>query len=320
MSNTLISTNFFFKHQRDFHRGKVRDVYEISDKYLVIVACDRISAFDHVMPRPIPYKGQILNQIAAKMLDETAAIVPNWKLATPDPNVTVGHRCTPIMIEMVIRGYLAGHAWREYRDGKREVCGVPMPEGMKENDPFPEPIITPTLKAPSGHDTDISMQEILERKIIRKRDLEQMENYTRKLFKAGSEIAEKRGLILVDTKYEFGYNFEGKIILMDEVHTPDSSRYFYRDEYEANQKTGKAQKQLSKEFVRQWLIDNDFSGQPDQKIPEMTDEFVDSVTGRYIELYEKVSGEKFEKRSYENVLQQIETNVNRYLESGAIEL
>ncbi len=320
MSNTLISTNFFFKHQRDFHRGKVRDVYEISDKYLVIVACDRISAFDHVMPRPIPYKGQILNQIAAKMLDETAALVPNWKLATPDPNVTVGHRCTPIMIEMVIRGYLAGHAWREYRDGKREVCGVRMPEGMKENDPFPEPIITPTLKASSGHDTDISMQEILERKIIRKRDLEQMENYTRKLYRAGSEIAEKRGLILVDTKYEFGYNFEGKIILMDEVHTPDSSRYFYRDEYEANQKTGKAQKQLSKEFVRQWLIENDFSGQPDQKIPEMTDEFVDSVTGRYIELYEKVTGEKFEKRSYENVLQQIENNVNRYLESGAIEL
>ncbi|MBI1222019.1 MAG: phosphoribosylaminoimidazolesuccinocarboxamide synthase [Bacteroidetes bacterium] len=318
MNNSLIATNFFFKNQKDFHRGKVRDVYNIDDKYLVIVACDRISAFDHVMPKPIPYKGQILNQIAAKMLDDTAHVVPNWKIATPDPNVTIGHKCKPIMIEMVIRGYLAGHAWREYRDGKREVCGVKLPNGMKENDRFEEPIITPTIKASSGHDTDISMAEILEQKLIRKKDLEQMESYTRKLYAEGTRIADERGLILVDTKYEFGHNLEGKIILMDEVHTPDSSRYFYQNEYEANQKSGKAQKQLSKEFVRQWLIENDFSGQKDQKIPEMTEEFVDSVTARYVELYEKVTGENFVKRSYEDILGQIENNVNQYLESGAL--
>lgn len=318
MTNSLIATNFFFKHQRDFHRGKIRDVYNLNDEYLAIVACDRISAFDHVMPKPIPFKGQILNQIAAIMLDRTADVVPNWKIATPDPNVTIGHKCKPIMIEMVIRGYLAGHAWREYRDGKREVCGVKLPEGLKENDRFEEPIITPTVKASSGHDTDISMQDILEQKLVRKKDLEQMESYTRKLYKAGTQIADEQGLILVDTKYEFGHNLEGKILLMDEVHTPDSSRYFYKDEYEANQKSGKAQKQLSKEFVRQWLIENEFSGQKDQKIPEMTDEFVESVTNRYIELYERVTGETFVRRSYEDIHTQIENNVNRYLESGAL--
>lgn len=318
MNNSLIATNFFFKHQKDFHRGKVRDVYNIDDKYLVIVACDRISAFDHVMPKAIPFKGQILNQIAAKMLDDTSHVVPNWKIATPDPNVTIGHKCQPIMIEMVIRGYLVGHAWREYNSGKREVCGVKLPDGLKENDRFEEPIITPTVKATSGHDMDISMAEILEQKLVRKKDLEQMENYTRKLYAEGQRIADERGLILVDTKYEFGHNLDGKIILMDEVHTPDSSRYFYKDEYEANQKTGKAQKQLSKEFVRQWLIENDFSGQKDQKIPEMTDEFVDSVTNRYVELFEKVTGETFEKRSYEDILAQIEKNVNQYLETGGL--
>jgi len=318
MTNSLIATNFFFKHQKDFHRGKVRDVYNINDEYLAIVACDRISAFDHVMPKPIPFKGQILNQIAAIMLDKTSSVVPNWKIATPDPNVTIGYKCKPIMIEMVIRGYLAGHAWREYRDGKREVCGVVMPEGMQENDRFETPIITPTVKATSGHDSDISMQDILEQKLVRKKDLEQMESYTRKLFKAGTQIADEQGLILVDTKYEFGHNLEGKILLMDEVHTPDSSRYFYKAEYEANQKSGKAQKQLSKEFVRQWLIENEFSGQKDQKIPEMTDEFVDSVTNRYIELHEKVTGESFVRRSYDDVHTQIENNVNQYLESGAL--
>lgn len=318
MNNSLIATNFFFKHQKSFHRGKVRDVYMLGDKYLAVVACDRISAFDHVMPKPIPYKGQILNQIAAKMLDDTASVVPNWKIATPDPNVTIGHRCQPIMLEMVIRGYLAGHAWREYKEGRREVCGVRMPDGMNENDRFEEPIITPTIKAVSGHDSDVSMQGILDQKLLRKKDLEQIESYTRKLYKAGTQIADERGLLLVDTKYEFGYNLEGKIILIDEVHTPDSSRYFYKDEYAANQKLGKAQKQLSKEFVRQWLIENDFSGEKDQRIPEMTEEFVDSVTDRYAELYEKVTGTPFIKRSYEDIQTQIENNVNQYLESGAL--
>lgn len=319
MTNALIATNFFFKNQKDFHRGKVRDIYNIGERHIAIVACDRISAFDHVMPKPIPFKGQILNQIAANMLDETASVVPNWKIATPDPNVTVGHRCQPIRIEMVIRGYLAGHAWREYEQGRKEVCGVKLPSGLKENDRFEEPIITPTIKASSGHDHDISMAEILEQKLIRKKDLEQMENYTRKLYKAGTQIAAERGLILVDTKYEFGHNQEGKILLMDEVHTPDSSRYFYQEEYDANQSSGKAQKQLSKEFVRQWLISNNFSGQKDEKIPEMTDEFVNSVTERYIELFEKVTGTTFVKRSYEDVLSQIENNVSQFLESGVLD-
>lgn len=319
MTNALISTNYFFKNQKDFYRGKVRDIYNISDRYLVIIACDRISAFDHVMPKPIAYKGQILNQIAAKMLDDTSDVVPNWKIATPDPNVTVGHKCTPILIEMVIRGYLTGHAWREYQAGRREICGVKLPDGLKENQKFDEPIITPTVKASSGHDQDISMQEILDQKLVKKRDLEQMEAYTRKLYQRGTEIAADRGLILVDTKYEFGHNLDNKIILMDEVHTPDSSRYFYLNEYEANQKSGKGQRQLSKEFVRQWLIENNFKGEKDQKIPEMTEEFVDSVTERYVELFEKVTGETFEKRSYDNILEQIEENVQAYLESGELE-
>jgi phosphoribosylaminoimidazole-succinocarboxamide synthase len=318
MNNKLISTNFFFKNQKHFHRGKVRDIYNISDKYVVIVACDRISAFDHVLPKPIDYKGQILNQIAAKMLDKTAHAVPNWKIATPDPNVTVGYKCQPILIEMVIRGYLAGHAWREYKEGRKEICGVTLPEGLHENDRFPVPVITPTVKAATGHDRDISMQEILDQKLVKKKDLEQMEAYTRKLFELGTDIADERGLILVDTKYEFGYNAEGKIILMDEVHTPDSSRYFYKQEYESNQKEGKSQKQLSKEFVRQWLIENNFTGEKDQKIPEMTEAFTDSVTNRYIELYEKVTGDAFEKRNYDNILGQIEENINAYLDSGAL--
>ncbi len=320
MTNALISTNYFFKNQKDFYRGKVRDVYNINDEYLIVIACDRISAFDHVMPKPIPYKGQILNQIAAKMLDETASVVPNWKIATPDPNVTIGYRCQPILIEMVIRGYLTGHAWREYKAGKREVCGVKLPDGMKENQKFDEPIITPTIKASSGHDMDISMQGILDQKLVKKKDLETMESYTRKLYQKGTEIAESRGLILVDTKYEFGHNKEGKIILMDEVHTPDSSRYFYLNEYAATQKAGKQQKQLSKEFVRQWLIEHDFKGEAGQKIPEMTEEFVDSVTERYIELYEKVTSENFHKRSYDDILAQIESNIQSYLDSGALQL
>ncbi len=315
MSNALISTNYFFKHQKNFHRGKVRDIYNINDTHLVVIACDRISAFDHVMPKPIPFKGQILNQIAAKMLDLTAHAVPNWKIATPDPNVTFGYRCEPILIEMVIRGYLAGHAWREYREGRREICGVTLPEGLKENDRFPTPIITPTVKAASGHDRDISMQEILDQKLVKKKDLEQMEAYTRTLYDLGQGIANDRGLILVDTKYEFGKTTEGKIMLIDEVHTPDSSRYFYKSEYELNQKDGKAQKQLSKEFVRQWLIENHFTGQKDQVIPEMTDEFVNSVTDRYVELFEKVTGDTFVHRSYENVLGQIEQNINTFLET-----
>lgn len=314
MSNSLISTNYFFKNQKNFHRGKVRDIYQIGEHHLVVIACDRISAFDNVMPKPIPFKGQILNQIASKMLDLTATEVPNWKIACPDPNVTIGYKCEPILIEMVIRGYLAGHAWREYQAGRREICGVSLPEGLKENDAFPEPIITPTIKAATGHDRDISMAEILNQKLVKKKDLETMESYTKKLYKLGSKIANERGLVLVDTKYEFGRNTEGKIILIDEVHTPDSSRYFYLDEYEANQHSGKAQKQLSKEFVRQWLIEHNFKGDPGQQIPEMTDDFVSSVTNRYIELFEKVTGDTFEKRDDQLILSQIEDNVQRYLE------
>lgn len=317
-TSQLIATNFFLKNQKSFHRGKVRDIYNIKDKYLVVVACDRISAFDHVLPRPIPYKGQILNQIAAKFLDATAHEVPNWKIATPDPNVTVGIKCEPIMIEFVIRGYLAGYAWRVYEKGGREICGVTLPEGLKKNDPLPEPIITPTIKNNVGHDTDISMADILAQKLIKKKDLEQLEAYTRKLYKLGSGIADERGLILVDTKYEFGFNDEKKIILIDEVHTPDSSRYFYKEDYETRQKKGEEQKQLSKEFVREWLMENGFYGEKDQKIPDMTDEVVNSITDRYIELFEKITGDKFEKRSYDNILDDIEANVGDFINSNPL--
>lgn len=314
----LIATNYFLRHQKSFHRGKVRDIYNIKDKYLIVIACDRISAFDHVLPRPIPYKGQILNQIAAKFLDDTAHEVPNWKMATPDPNVTVGIKCQPILIEFVIRGYLAGHAWRVYEKGGREICGVRLPEGLKKNDKLPEPIITPSIKASSGHDMDISMADILAQKLVKKKDLEQLEAYTRKLYALGSEIADKRGLILVDTKYEFGHNDDKKIILIDEVHTPDSSRYFYKKDYAHNQQKGQEQKQLSKEFVREWLMANDFYGEKDQKMPEMTDEVVDSITDRYIELYEKITGDTFEKRNYDNVLDEIEANINDYMNSNPL--
>lgn len=309
----LIATNFFLKNQKSFHRGKVRDIYNIKDEYLAVVACDRISAFDHVLPQPIPYKGQILNQIAAHFLDATAKDVPNWKIATPDPNVTFGLKCEPILIEFVIRGYLAGYAWRLYEKGGREICGVTLPEGLKKNDRLPEPIITPTIKNNVGHDTDISMADILAQKLLRKKDLEQLEAYTRKLYAIGSEMADERGLILVDTKYEFGFNHDKKIILIDEVHTPDSSRYFYKDDYEKRQKKGEDQKQLSKEFVREWLMANGFYGEKDQKLPDMTEEVVNSITDRYVELFEKITGQPFVKRSYDDILDQIENNVNEFI-------
>lgn len=313
----LIATNFFLKNQKGFHRGKVRDIYNINDEYLAVVACDRISAFDHVLPKPIPYKGQILNQIAAYFLDKTASEVPNWKIATPDQNVTFGIKCEPILIEFVIRGYLAGYAWRLYEKGGREICGVKLPNGLKKNDKLPEPIITPTIKNNTGHDTDISIAEILEQKLLRKKDLEQLEAYTRKLYALGTEMAAERDLILVDTKYEFGFNADKKIILIDEVHTPDSSRYFYKSDYEKRQQKGEDQKQLSKEFVREWLMENNFYGEKDQKLPEMTDEVVESITNRYIELYEKITGETFNKRSYDNILDNMEQNINGYIDGAA---
>lgn len=313
----LIATNFFLKNQRSFHRGKVRDIYNINDEYLAVVACDRISAFDNVLPKPIPFKGQILNQIAAYFLDATANDVPNWKIATPDPNVTFGIKCEPILIEFVIRGYLAGYAWRLYEKGGREICGVKLPNGLKKNDKLPEPIITPTIKNSTGHDTDISLAEILEQKLLRKKDLEQLEAYTKKLYTLGADMAAKQDLILVDTKYEFGFNSDKKIILIDEVHTPDSSRYFYKSDYEKRQEKGEDQKQLSKEFVREWLMENGFYGEKDQKLPEMTEEVIDNITNRYVELYEKITGEVFEKRSYDNILDQIESNVNAYIDAAA---
>jgi phosphoribosylaminoimidazole-succinocarboxamide synthase len=308
----LVSTNYFFKDQVDFTRGKVRDVYSIGEDILVLVASDRISAFDHVLPRSIPYKGQVLNQIASKFLDDTGYIVKNWKQAEPDPHVTVGVRCAPYPVEFVVRGYLAGHAWREYRDGKRSICGVALPDGLKENDKLPEPILTPTTKASSGHDLDISEAEILEQKLIRKKELAQLHDYSLALFKHGSEHAEKQGLILVDTKYEFGKR-DDEIMLIDEIHTPDSSRYFYADTYEEIQKKGEKQRQLSKEFVRQWLIENGFQGKEGDDIPLMTNEFVTSVSERYIELYESITGNKFTKRDYSNINNEIESSVNEYI-------
>lgn len=310
--DALVSTNLFFKHQRDFTRGKVRDVYNIDHDLMVLVATDRISAFDHVLPHPIPYKGQVLNQIASKFLDLTADIVPNWKLGEPDPHVTIGLRCEPIPVEMVVRGYLAGHAWRIYRDGGREICGVTLPEGLRENDRLPEPILTPTTKAKSGHDTDISLSELHERKILKKKQLNKIADYAMQLFDAGSRFADERGLILVDTKYEFGVR-EGKIYLIDEIHTPDSSRYFYKDTYDEIQAKGAKQRQLSKEFVREWLIEQGFQGREGEVIPEMTPDFINTVVERYIELYEQITGEKFIKRSYENIAETIEERVNTFI-------
>lgn len=314
--NTLNDTNFNFPNQKSVYKGKVREVYNINNELLVMIASDRLSAFDVIMPRQIPYKGQILNQIASYMLEETKDIVPNWLLACPDPNVAVGILADPFKVEMVIRGYLSGHAWREYRDGKRMICGVAMPEGMKENDKFPEPIITPSTKAANGlHDEDISREDIIAQGIVRKEDYLVLEDYTRKLFKKGTEIAKKRGLLLVDTKYEFGKTKDGKIILIDEIHTPDSSRYFYAEGYQERQDRGEAQKQLSKEFVRQWLIENGFQGLAGQKIPEMSDEKIEEISNRYIELYENITGKTFVKANNEAILERIEKNVNEFLQT-----
>ncbi|WP_417860620.1 phosphoribosylaminoimidazolesuccinocarboxamide synthase [Winogradskyella sediminis] len=313
--NTIIETNFNFPNQKSFYKGKVRAVYNINDEQLVMVATDRLSAFDVVMPKGIPYKGQILNQIATKMMKETEDIVPNWLQATPDPNVAVGELCEPFKVEMVIRGYMSGHAAREYRLGKRVLCGVAMPEGMKENDRFPEPIITPATKAEMGdHDEDISREDILKKGIVSEADYMILEDYTRKLFQRGTEIAANRGLILVDTKYEFGKTKDGRIVLIDEIHTPDSSRYFYADGYQELQDRGEAQKQLSKEFVRQWLISNGFQGLEGQTLPEMSDAYVHSVSERYIELYEQITGETFVKADVSDIHNRIETNVLNYLQ------
>lgn len=314
MSNTIISTDFNFPGQKSVYHGKVREVYTLENNKLLMVATDRLSAFDVVMPKGIPYKGQILNQIATKMMRDTEDLVPNWLIATPDPNVAIGKACEPFKVEMVIRGYMSGHAAREYKAGKRMLCGVAMPEGMKENDKFPQPIITPATKAEMGdHDEDISREDILDRGIVSEADYLQLEDYTRKLFQRGSEIAAKRGLILVDTKYEFGKTQDGKIVLIDEIHTPDSSRYFYAEGYEERQKNNEPQKQLSKEFVRQWLIQNGFQGLEGQKVPVMSDEYIETVSERYIELYENITGEKFVKADVSNIHDRIEKNVMEYL-------
>lgn len=314
--NTLTTTNFNFPGQKSVYRGKVREVYNINDELLVMIATDRISAFDVVLPKGIPYKGQILNQIATKFMQLTQDIVPNWLIATPDPNVAIGHLCQPFKVEMVIRGYLSGHAAREYASGKRMLCGVSLPEGMKENDKFPQPIITPSTKADNGeHDEDISREEILSKGIVSEQDYLILEKYTRALFERGTEIAKQKGLILVDTKYEFGKTKDGKIVLIDEIHTPDSSRYFYAEGYQERQQKGEEQKQLSKEFVRQWLIANGFQGKDGQQIPEMTEQYVNSVSERYIELYENILGEKFVKADVTNIEERIKSNVLEYLEN-----
>ena len=311
---TISKTHFHFPNQKSIYRGKVREVYNINDEYLVMIATDRLSAFDVVLPKGIPYKGQILNQIATKFMDLTKDIVPNWLLATPDPNVAIGHLCEPFKVEMVIRGYLSGHAAREYAQGKRTLCGVTMVDGLKENDRFPMPIITPTTKADNGsHDEDISRQDLLAKGIVSEQDYIILENYTRALFQRGSEIAASRGLILVDTKYEFGKTKSGEIVLIDEIHTPDSSRYFYQEGYQERQDKGEDQKQLSKEFVRRWLIENGFQGKEGQAIPDMTEAYIESVSERYIELYENIIGEKFVKADISNINQRIESNVLDYL-------
>ncbi len=312
--NTITTTNFNFPNQKSVYRGKVREVYNINDELLVMIATDRLSAFDVVLPKGIPYKGQILNQIATKFMELTQDIVPNWLIATPDPNLAVGHLCEPFKVEMVIRGYVSGHAAREYAAGKRQICGVTMAEGLKENDKFPTPIITPTTKADNGsHDEDISREDILSKGIVSEEDYLVLEKYTRALFQRGTEIAASRGLILVDTKYEFGKTKDGVIVLIDEIHTPDSSRYFYSDGYQERQDRGEEQKQLSKEFVRRWLIQNGFQGQEGQQIPNMTDEYIETVSERYIELYENILGEKFVKADISNINERIEKNVLSYL-------
>jgi phosphoribosylaminoimidazole-succinocarboxamide synthase len=315
MTETITRTDFVFPKQKNVYHGKVRDVYNIDDKFLVMVASDRISAFDVVLPKGIPYKGQVLNQIASKFLDATADIVPNWKLATPDPMVTIGHYCKPFPVEMIIRGYLTGSSWRTYKSGAREICGVPIPEGMKEHQRFPEPIVTPTTKADEGHDEDISKEEIIKQGLVSAEDYAKLEDYTRRLFQRGTEIAAEHGLILVDTKYEFGKAGD-EIYLIDEIHTPDSSRYFYASEYEERFAKGLPQKQLSKEFVREWLMENGFQGKEGQQVPEMTDEFINSVSERYIELYEQVTGDTFERTRTENILNRIENNINNFLKEN----
>ncbi|MBL7812503.1 MAG: phosphoribosylaminoimidazolesuccinocarboxamide synthase [Bacteroidetes bacterium] len=308
MMKALTSTNYFFKNQTQFYRGKVRDVYTIGEDLLVIVACDRISAFDHVLPKSIPYKGQVLTEVANVFLDSTSHIVPNWKISSPDPQVTIGHRCEAIPIEFVVRHYLTGHAWRVYREGGRVLCGQRLPEGLRENDRLPEPIVTPATKATSGHDEDISLQEILDRKLVSKKTLEKLVDTALALFEHGREYAAGHGLILVDTKYEFGKK-DGKLFLIDEVHTPDSSRFFYADTYEKLQSKGQPQRQLSKEFVREWLMEHGFQGLKGQVVPEMPDEFVDSITERYTELYTAMTGKQLNRRSYVNIIDDMEQNI-----------
>lgn len=316
MAATITDTHFNFPNQKSVYKGKVREVYNINDDLLVMIASDRLSAFDVVMPKGIPFKGQILNQIATQMMAATEDLVPNWLIATPDPNVAIGHLCEPFKVEMVIRGYMSGHAAREYKSGKRILCGVAMPEGMKENDKFPAPIITPATKAEMGdHDEDISKEDIIAKNIVSEADYLVLEKYTRALFQRGTELAAKRGLILVDTKYEFGKTKDGKIVLIDEIHTPDSSRYFYANGYQERQDKGEAQKQLSKEFVRQWLISNNFQGLEGQTVPFMSDEYIQSVSDRYVELYENITGNTFEKADTSNIMHRIEKNVCDWMEN-----
>ncbi|MBN2174413.1 MAG: phosphoribosylaminoimidazolesuccinocarboxamide synthase [Bacteroidales bacterium] len=315
MSNAITKTDFNFPRQKSVYKGKVRDVYNIDNRFLVMIATDRISAFDVVLPKGIPYKGQMLNQIAAKFLDMTNDICPNWKIATPDPMVTIGHFCEPFPVEMIIRGYLTGSSWRTYKKGAREICGVPIPDGMKEHQQFPEPIVTPTTKAKEGHDEDISREEIIQQGLVSQEDYNLLEKYTKELFQRGSEIADEKGLILVDTKYEFGKK-DGKIYLIDEIHTPDSSRYFYKSGYEERFAKGEQQKQLSKEFVREWLMTQGFQGLTGQKMPFMTDDFVKSVSERYIELYEGITGEKFVKSDTSDIHSRIEKNIMAFLDAN----
>jgi len=315
-TEAIVHTDFRFSKQKSLYHGKVRDVYNIDDQYLVMIATDRISAFDVVLPRGIPYKGQVLNRIASKFLDATADIVPNWKIATPDPMVSIGRYCNPFPVEMIIRGYLTGSAWRAYKNGARQICGVPIPDGMKEHQAFPEPIITPTTKAEEGHDKDISKEEIIRQQLISKDDYALLEAYTRKLFERGQQMAAEKGLILVDTKYEFG-KVDNQIFLIDEIHTPDSSRYFYADGYRERFEKGLPQKQLSKEFVREWLMENGFQGKKGQKIPEMSDDFVQQVSRRYIELYEQITGEPFQKEEGENRMERMERNIRNFLKEQA---
>ncbi len=312
MSKSIVKTDFNFPGLKDLYHGKVRDVYNINEELLVMIATDRISAFDVVLPEGIPFKGQVLNQIAAKFLDLTSDIVPNWKISVPDPMVTVGRFCKPYPVEMIIRGYLTGSSWRSYKKGAREICGVPIPDYMKEHEKFPEPIVTPTTKATKGHDENISKEEIIRQGLVPEKEYEILEKYTIELFKRGSEVAEKQGLILVDTKYEFG-KYNGIIYLIDEIHTPDSSRYFYKDTYGECMEKGLPQKQLSKEFVREWLMKQGFNGSPGQKVPEMTKEFIDSVSERYIELYENITGEKFVRSAVADAISRVENNINKFL-------